>query len=98
MTVDVDVFDDEQKRTLACLVTDFDGPSMTATLLYILESVLGDLNPDWERDPQALRPETRKNVEVCMAALQYLRIQDIAQNPPSSKHLATASEQEHRTN
>ena len=81
MIVDVDNFDDEQKQTLAFLVSDFGGSVITANLLYLLDRVLHVLNPDWDRDPQALSTDTRKEVEACMAALQYLRIQDIAENP-----------------
>ena len=81
MTTDIDNFDDEQKRTLAGLVSDFGGPTMTASLLYLLDRVLNELNPDWDRDPQALNTSTRKEVEACMAALQYLRVQDIVENP-----------------
>jgi hypothetical protein len=81
MIADVDDFDGEQRKLVASLVSDFGGPTMTPSLLYLLERVLYELNPDWDKDPQALSPETRKEVEACMAALQYLRVQNIAENP-----------------
>jgi len=79
MNYDIKKFDTEQKRLLSCIVEDFGGPTSAATLLDIIERVLGECKPDWELDPQAFSEDLRKDIEVCMAALNYSKVQSLAE-------------------
>lgn len=79
MNYDINSFDEEQKRFLSCIVSDFGGPTSTASVLYILERALGECKPDWELDPQAFSEDLRKDIEVCMAALNYSKVQSLAE-------------------
>ncbi len=74
MTFDIDSFDEEQKRSLSNMVSDFHGPTSTGYVLSVLERALAERSPDWERDPQAFSLDLRKELEVCMAALNYCKI------------------------
>lgn len=74
---DVQLFTDEQKKTLSLIVSDFGGPSATPTLLYIIENILYALKPDWELESVSDDPELKADIEVCTAALTYLKIQNI---------------------
>ncbi|HEU4662225.1 MAG TPA: hypothetical protein VFS63_16355 [Pseudolabrys sp.] len=78
MTFDIDSFDEKQKNSLFTMVSDFDGPTSTGYVLSVLERALTECNPDWERDPQAISPDLRKELEVCMAALHYCKIRSLA--------------------
>jgi hypothetical protein len=78
MNFDPDSFDEEQKQFLAYIVDDFGGPTSTRNVLSILEQALYELNPDWEVNPTSLSPELRKDIEVCMAALHYAKVQSLA--------------------
>jgi hypothetical protein len=78
MTFDIDTFDDEQKKSLSIILSDFDGPTSTKYVLSILEDALAECKPDWERDPQAISPDLRKELEVCMAALSYAKMRSLA--------------------
>jgi hypothetical protein len=74
MTFDVDSFDEEQKRSLSNMLSDFHGPTSTGHVLSVLERALIECSPDWERNPQAFSLDLRKELEVCMAALSYCKI------------------------
>jgi hypothetical protein len=78
MTFDIDSFDEGQRKSLSIMISDFDGPTSTERVLSILERALTECKPDWERDPQAFSPDLRKEVEVCMAALNYCKIRSLA--------------------
>lgn len=78
MDFDIDSFDDEQKKSLSVMLSDFDGPTSTAYVLSILEGVLGECSPDWGQNPQAFSANLRKEVEACMAALSYHKIRSLA--------------------
>ena len=78
MNYNIDDFSDEQKRFLSAIVSDFGGPTSTAAVLSILEHVLGECLPDWVLDPQPMSEDLRKDVEVCMAALNYSKVQSLA--------------------
>lgn len=73
---DVDLFTEEQKKFLSCLVSDFGGPTSTGTLLYIIEQLLYTLKPDWQLDNFADDKDLQSDLEVCMAALSYLKVKD----------------------
>jgi hypothetical protein len=76
--VDVDCFTDDQRKLLAGIVDDFGGPTSTGTLLRILENALYELKPDWDLDLRSLSDELKADLEVCIAALQYLKVKQVA--------------------
>jgi hypothetical protein len=65
----VSKFTDEQKQTLQGIVRDFGGPTSTHYVLTVMADILDTFKPDWEDDPMTDNPELRKDIEVCMAAL-----------------------------
>lgn len=77
MTFDIDSFDEEQKKSLSIMLSDFHGPTSTGYVLSVLERALAECSPDWERDPQTFSLDLRKELEVCMAALNYCKISSL---------------------
>jgi len=76
---EVELFSEDQKGFLKQLVSDFHGPTSSGSLLYILESTLDELKSDWRLQDQVVSDHTlQADLEVCMAALAYLRVKDIA--------------------
>ncbi|MFS2167673.1 hypothetical protein [Variovorax sp. Varisp62] len=76
---DPDSFSEDQRKFLAMLVSDMHGPTCTGSLLRIMESLVYELKPDFDWDSQAISDEsTRADVEVCFAALQYLKVKQAA--------------------
>jgi len=74
----VNEFSEQQKADLKLMCSDVVGPTMTASVLALLEKVAftlaqPDLDPSWMEDPEA-----RDQFEVCMAALEYFRTYLIA--------------------
>jgi hypothetical protein len=76
--IDVDSFTEDQKKLLSLIVDDFRGPTATPTLLFVMERVLYSLKPDWELDTFSNEPDVRQDIEVCLAALSYYKIEQIA--------------------
>lgn len=82
MNTDPDAFTAEQRQFLAMLVSDFHGPTSTGTVLRILEQVMYELKSDFAIDGQSIRDDDlRADVEVCLAALQYMKVKDAAEQP-----------------
>ena len=75
--VDVDAFTEDQKTFLSRIVRDFGGATATGNLLYVIENLLYTLKPDWELDRFPGDESLRSDIEVCLAALAYLKIQDM---------------------
>ena len=63
---------EKQQAFLKGLVTDLDGPTHTATLLYIIEKLLDELKPNWMVG-NIVDDDVRSNLQVCLAALQYVK-------------------------
>ena len=79
MNADPDSFSEDQRKFLAMLVSDLNGPTCTGSLLRIMESVVYELKSDFDLDRQAISDETtRADLEVCFAALQYLKVKQTA--------------------
>lgn len=79
MNADPDSFTEDQRKFLAMLVSDLNGPTCTGSLLRIMESVVYELKSDFDLDRQAISDETtRADLEVCFAALQYLKVKQAA--------------------
>lgn len=68
-------FDDEQLKDFRFICRDFGGPSSSAYVLDVLERCVFDLGqPDL--DSQCFSsPDLLREFEVCMAALEYSRMQ-----------------------
>lgn len=65
-------FNNEQTKKFTWLADDVTGASMTSYVLGVLESVayaIGDI------DSILLEDDTREDFEVCMAALEFYRMQ-----------------------
>jgi hypothetical protein len=78
--IDPDIFSDEQREFLAQLVDDMKGPTSVGSVLRVLEAVIYELKPDFDLDRSAIHDEqTSKDLAVCMAALQYLKVQQAAE-------------------
>jgi hypothetical protein len=77
MTFDIDSFEEKQKKSLSIMLSDFDGPTSTEYVLSVLERALNECDPDWEQDPQAFSLDLRKELEVCIAALNYCKIRSL---------------------
>ncbi len=75
--IDVDSFTADQKSFLSGLVSDFDGPTMTPSVLMILERALYALKPDWELDTFHGEPELKADIEACLAGLSYYKIKHL---------------------
>ncbi|MFM0235919.1 hypothetical protein [Paraburkholderia sediminicola] len=78
--VDVDTFTDDQKRFLSRIVSDFGGPTTAGSLLRVLESALYELKPDWQLELGQISDDLKSDLEVCIAALQYLKVKDVAES------------------
>jgi len=66
-------FTEKQTKFLKGLVADLEGPTHTGTLLYIIEKLLDELKPNWESGNIVDDGELRSDLQVCLAALQYLK-------------------------
>lgn len=62
------------------LLSDFKGPTSSATLLYILANVLDELKPDWRTEKIFSDAQLQADVEVCEAAIKYLEIQSAVED------------------
>jgi len=72
---DVNDFTEDQVKFLRCLRSDFDGPTSSASLIYMLAGILDELAPDWRTKPVLSDAGLQSDLEVCGVALQYLDIQ-----------------------
>jgi hypothetical protein len=80
MNIDIDTFTDDQKNFLAQVVDDFGGPTSTASVLMVLERALYTLKPDFDfSTPHETEKELYEDLEVCMAALHYWKVQNVAE-------------------
>ncbi len=79
--LDVDTFSEEQKKFLSHIVSDFGGPTATGSVLYVMQSLLYYLKPDWELSSFSDDPQIKADLEVCLAALHYLKVKDAAESP-----------------
>lgn len=75
--IEIDKFTDDQKEFLARIVDDLDRPTVVGELLQIIENLLYTLDPGWEH-PAISDTDGRAELEVCMAALSYLKVKRIA--------------------
>lgn len=79
--IDPDSFTEDQRKFLAMLVSDLDGPTCTGSLLRIMENVIYALKSDFDLDSRAIGDDdTRADVEVCFAALQYMKVKQAAKD------------------
>jgi len=76
---DVDIFSEEQKKFLSSIVSDFGGPTSTGSVLYVMQNLLYHLKPDFDLDSFSDDPELKADLEVCLAALHYLKVKDAAE-------------------
>lgn len=76
--MDVESFTDEQKSFLAMILSDFSGPTATPKLLYMMENIMYTLKSDWDIQSFSQDPELKADIEVCIAALNYLKIDSFA--------------------
>lgn len=76
--IEVDAFTDDQRKFLAHIVDDLGGPTVTGSLLYIIENLLYTLKPDWQLSTFSDDADVKADIEVCMAALAYLKVQHVA--------------------
>jgi|CXWL01.1.fsa_nt_gi hypothetical protein len=74
-------FNPAQQELLSLVVLDLDGPTSVARLLSIIGDLVDELPPNEDGKPDFRGPELRADVEVCLAALQYLRVREIARRP-----------------
>ena len=68
-----ETFTEDQTKFLQGLVTDLDGSTHTATLLYIIENLLDELKPNWKAGNIVDDDKLRSDLQVCLAALRYLK-------------------------
>jgi hypothetical protein len=73
--IDVDGFNEDQKETLKLIISDFGGPTMSPWLLDVMENLLYTLKPDWHLEK--LDDEIKADIDVCLAALNFLKIQRV---------------------
>ena len=71
--ISTETFTEEQKKFLQGLIADLDGPTHTATLLYIIENLLDELRPNWKTGRIVDDDGLRADLQVCLAALQCLK-------------------------
>ena len=70
-------FNEQQQEDFRLIADDAVGPTMVSYVLSTLEQVAYSLaQPDL--DPTWIDKEPREKYEVCMAALEYLRMSDFA--------------------
>lgn len=78
MNIDVDTFTEDQKKFLSQIASDFSGPTSTASLLMILERTMYTLKPDIDLSrPSDADKDLWEDLEVCMAALHYWKVQNV---------------------
>jgi len=77
--IDVDTFTEEQKQFLSRIVDDLNGQTATGSLLYFIERLVFALKPDWEISTFASEDDIKDDFDVCLAALNYLKVKDAAQ-------------------
>ena len=70
--INTEKFTEEQTKFFQGLVSDLDGPTHTATLLYIIEKLLDKLKPNWKAG-KIDDDQLRSDLQVCLAALQYVK-------------------------
>ena len=70
--INTETFTEEQTKFFQGLVADLDGPTHTATLLYIIEKLLDKLKPNWKAG-KIDDDQLRSDLQVCLAALQYVK-------------------------
>jgi hypothetical protein len=78
--IDPYAFTEEQKKMLAGIVSDLGGPTSTGLVLQIFENALYAIKPDWELDTFSEDPGLRSDIEVCMLALQYSKVEDVTRH------------------
>ncbi|EAQ77877.1 hypothetical protein [Blastopirellula marina] len=61
---------EEQRKTLKAIISDFGGPTSTHYVLSVLRDALDHYKPGWELDSIA-DPQLRSDLDVCMVALEY---------------------------
>ena len=71
--INTETFTEAQTKFLKGLVADLDGPTHTGTLLYIIEKLLDKLKPNWKVSNVVDDDQLRSDLEVCLAALQYIK-------------------------
>lgn len=65
-------FDEDQKRLLHSIIGDMGGPNQVPYLLTVIEELVETLAPGWETELQAEKPQLHRDVEVCMAAVDWM--------------------------
>jgi hypothetical protein len=73
---DIDCFTDDQKRFLSEIVRDLGGPGATGNLLYVIELLIYTFRPDGKMSGFADAPDLKNDLEVCLAALHYLKVKE----------------------
>ena len=71
--ISTEKFTEQQTKFLQGLIADLDGQTHSATLLYIIEKLLDELKPNWKAGNIVDDRELRSDLQVCLAALQYLK-------------------------
>jgi hypothetical protein len=70
-------FNEEQRKDFGYIASDCVGPTMIVYALLILEAVAYELaQPDI--DPSWINEETKDKFDVCMAALEFFRMNEAA--------------------
>lgn len=77
---DVDIFSEDQKKFLANVVSDLDGPTSTGSVLHVLQSVIYELVPEFDLSKLSNAPELKEELEVCLAALNYLKVKEATES------------------
>lgn len=77
---DVDIFTADQKKFLSHIVSDFGGPTSTGSVLYVMQNLLYHLKPEWELSSFSADAQLKADLEVCLAALHYLKVKDVAES------------------
>jgi hypothetical protein len=77
---DVDIFSEDQKKFLASIVSDLDGTTSTGSILHVLQAVIYELVPDFDLSKLSAAPELKEDLEVCLAALNYLKVKETAES------------------
>ncbi|VTQ61867.1 Uncharacterised protein [Stenotrophomonas maltophilia] len=76
--IDPDTFDDSQKQVLSLIVEDLNGPTSVGALLRMIENIIYSIKPDIELSNFDNDSALRSDIEVCMAALNYMKVRQIA--------------------
>lgn len=74
--IDVATFDARQRERLYTLTKKAEDGDCAGvfTVLVTFARLLKPVKPDWEHDTHSLDHDLRKDIDVCMAALQYHRM------------------------